>query len=268
MLALKVLALKVCERWGGDVAKGRIEVPTLAAFVQHRRQSRGQSQAELARGIRYSATYVAQIEQGKQENPSPVVLEGLVEALNLEQEEATYLYSLAGRVRNEMPLVSQLPVSESERAYADTLAPHLAAFVDYRWNVVYANAEYQDIFRNIDQAKNVLEWFFFYDESRAVMVEWESEARLTVAWLRVLMAKEPEVSDTSLLERLTEAPRFREIWNEYDIVAGRRRMPMKVRDIDTDRIFVLRAQVWPSPTRRDLQFYLGMLDEQGLAARS
>lgn len=236
--------------------------PALPSFIRHRRHSRGLSQTQLATETGYSVTYIAKIEQGQQQVPTPAVLDQIAAALTLSSAERNHLFYLAGRIPDDADgadAETELNIGEIERSYVDGLMPHLAAFVDDRWNVLHANAKYYHIYRELDIAQNVLVWFFEHSVAKTVMVEWEQEARLTVGWLRTLMAKGPVDRFMPLLERLSANNEFQAMWSKQEVVDGRRTMPMHVYDLDTSEIHILRAQVWPAPTRPHLLLYLGLL---------
>lgn len=244
----------------------RVEVPNLSSFVRHRRQREGLSQAVLANRSGYSVGYIAKIEQGHQGEPSADTLVKLADSLSLCVDERRHLFQLGGRAPDEVAAsadgvgeLADAPLSEIELSYIDGLMPHLAAFVNDRWDVIYANAKYFEVYRELEEAGNVLIWFFHHPIARTVMVHWEYEARLTVAWLRSLMAGKDHDRFVDLLNRLSDSAQFRSIWSDQEIVTGRGEMPMLVRDPDTSTVNRLRAQVWPTPTRTDLQMYLGLL---------
>lgn len=254
-----------------------VEPPSLASYLRHLRKNgreahrRGRlSRTELAAQAGIGVGYVTKLEQGVALNPSLEVVDDLAEALGADSLERQHLHDLTAYHQALGTTSRQADddheITEMMRAYVDHLAPNLAAFVDDAWNILYANSEYSRIYRNIDDPTvgNVLTWFFRTPESRQIMVDWETEARLTVAWLRALMVRRPGSSlFEPLLRRLSANSDFVRMWGMQEILMGRHIPYMYVHDLDCGNAVLLVAQVydWPDPTKA-LQLYLGVrLDE-------
>ncbi|ATY17301.1 transcriptional regulator (plasmid) [Amycolatopsis sp. AA4] len=255
---------------------GPLEPPSFGGYLRHLRTTDAagfpagaparprprMSRDDLAAAAGVSTGYVIKLEQ-RLGNPSADIVDRLADALHCSPVERQHLHDLA---------TAQLPGAATARAgyrppeitdvmkqMVDNLVPQLAGYVDDAWNVLYANSEYARIFRGITRVGNVLAWFFGVPESRAIMVEWETEARLTVAWLRGLMARRPaEPMFEQVLEALAGYPDFRAMWERQELLMGRHTQHMRVRDLDRGTEFVLLAQVHkaPDPTV-PVQMYLG-----------
>jgi len=222
------------------------------------------SRDQLAAESGVSTGYVIKLEQGRSERPSATIVERLADALHTSPVERQHLHDLAAATTVAEPDSSEGEVRSPEITpvmleTVDRLVPQLAGYVDQAWNVLYANAEYARIYRHITEVQNVLVWFFAVPESRAIMVEWETEARLTVAWLRGLMARRPaDPMFAAVLRRLAGFADFRRMWEQREILMGRHTPYMLIRDLDCGEQISLLAQVypWPDPTQA-LQLYLG-----------
>lgn len=232
------------------------------------------SRAELATRAGRGVSYITKLEQGEAQAPSYALVEGLADALEATGAERQHLHDLSTFRPEDLSAAPPRPapvITEAQRAYVDGLAPALSGFVDNAWNVLYANSPYIRIFRDIDQphVENVLLWFFFVPESRRVMVEWEREALLTVAWLRGLMVgnRLAGLDCTDVLNRLARSREFRDMWSHGDVALSRHKPEMLVRDLDRDTVLHLRAQVlrWPEPVS-PLQLYLAV--DTGSATRA
>lgn len=247
--------------------------PSFGDYLRHlrsvspasRRRSNGRvSRTELAAAADMSAGYLIKLEQGKAGNPSPEVVDRLADALELGAVQAQHLHDLA-RYRPNAQTVKgdggDAPsITSVMKEAVDSLHPHLCGYVDEAWNVLYCNSEYARIFKGISEVGNVLDWFFLVPESQSVMVEWEAEARLTVAWFRALMVRRPDnpIFDERL-RTLGHSPDFRAIWSEREIIMGRHSPYMMVRDLANQARICVLAQVyaWPDPTQA-VQMYLGI----------
>lgn len=255
-----------------------VDPPSLAGYLRHLRRNGHEarkhgplSRTDLAARAGIGVGYVIKLEQGVALNPSLEVVDNLAEALGADGLERQHLHDLAAyhqaTALAPKGMDDDHEITDMMRAYVDHLAPHLACFVDDAWNVLHANSEYTRIYRNIDKDDdgNVLTWFFGEPEAQRVMVDWETEARLTVAWLRALMVRQPGSRlFEPLLRRLSASPDFVRMWEMQEILMGRHTPYMYVKDLDSNEAIMLVAQVydWPDPTKA-LQFYLGVrLDEK------
>lgn len=244
--------------------------PQLGGYLRHLRTREPQdghrrlSRHELATWAGVSYGYITRLEQGGADNPSDEVLDRIADALQAHPLERQHLHDLVAYARPP-----EEPFPDHERRHhvtpvmkqaVDNLAPHLCGYVDDAWNVIYANSEYARIYRHITDVGNVLEWFFAVPEAQAIMLEWEPEARLTVAWLRALMVQNPgNPMFDKLLTDLSRHSDFRRMWELQEIIMGRATPYMLVRDLDSGADLTLIAQVyqWPDPTQH-LQLYLGI----------
>lgn len=206
-----------------------------------------------------SYQYLTKLEQGHATKPSPDVVDRLAEALRLTPVERQHLHDLAAQPYHGEEHPASLEVTDVQKQHIDNLHPALCGYVDEAWNVLYANAEYARIFRGIIDAGNVLTWFFAVPESRAIMLEWETEARLTVAWLRGLMARRPDNPIFhKVLNELAPLVDFRRMWDAEEILMGRHQPHMLVRDLDAGRDLRVLAQVYPTPDpTQAVQLYVG-----------
>jgi transcriptional regulator with XRE-family HTH domain len=219
---------------------------------------------ELAAEADTSAGYLAKLEQGHADNPSPELVDRLAKALGASEVERQHLHDLMvySHVPEPPPMENRRPqvITAVQREIVDNLHPHLSGYVDEAWNVLYAGAEYSRIYRRLDTLGNVLVWFFAERQARRIMVEWETEARLTVAWLRGHMARRPgDPSFAAVLRELARYPDFVEMWNQREILLGRHTPYMRVRDLDRGEEITLLAQVYPTPDpNQPIQMYLGV----------
>lgn len=250
-----------------------VEQPSFATYLRHLRkhgqaaQRRGAlSRMDLASRAGTAFSYLTKLEQGAAQHPSSEVVDHLADALEATDLERRHLHDLVTFDReSRLPPIevdAQADVTDEMRTYVDHIVPNLAGLVDEAWNLLYGNAEYKRIYRHLadPDVANVLVWFFHVPEARAIMVDWETEARLTVAWLRALMVRRPRISlFATLLERLSSSPDFERMWSTQEVLMGRPSPYMYVHDLDHNVGVRLIAQVhsWPDPTKA-LQMYLGV----------
>ncbi|MEV8630874.1 helix-turn-helix domain-containing protein [Streptosporangium sp. NPDC051023] len=258
-----------------------VEAPSFGDYVRHLRLSRTtpgfspgpptsrqpSSREKLAIATGISQSYLTKLEQERNTHPSPEVVDQLADALGVNAVVRQHLHDLVACAQaRSAPDAVPRPcpeVTTEERKHIEALCPNLSAWVDEAWWVLHGNREYNRIFRGLSRAGNVLIWFFTAPESRTIMVEWEVEARLTVAWLRTHMVQRGnDPVFLSLLEELSKLPDFMEMWRRQEILMGRHTPYMRVRDIDTGKELTLLANVYrhPDPTR-GVQMFLGSRHE-------
>ena len=139
------------------------------------------------------------------------------------------------------------------------MAPHLCAYVDERWNVLACNAIYADAFPGLTDVVNVLQWFFAVPASRQVMLEWESEARLTVSWFRWHMARYRQSAwAVELMTDLSVDPRFAEMWEAEDVEFGRPQPLMHLREATSGEPYSVNVQITDVPLGVPLQMFIGV----------
>ncbi|WP_067478025.1 helix-turn-helix transcriptional regulator [Actinomadura hibisca] len=252
-----------------------LPVPSFGDYLRHLRAHSPASEAkggrlsrtEVAAGAFLSVGYVIKLEQGTAENPSPEAVERLAETLGVSAVQRRHLHDLALYRPSQQAAADRAagtPITPVMEEAADNLLPQLCGYIDDLWNVLYCNDEYARMFRHITKAGNVLRWFFEVPESRSIMVEWDSEARLTVAWFRALMVRRAgDARFGELLEELSRNPEFTRMWLDRDIFMGRHSPYMLLRDLDQGRDVRLLAQVyaWPDPTQA-VQMFLGIRTER------
>jgi transcriptional regulator with XRE-family HTH domain len=217
------------------------------------------SRDEIAARAGISSGYLTKLEQGRA-LPSAEVVDRLADALGGNAVIRQHLYDLVAPA-GATPPAPTADITDMEQAAIDGLAPTaLAAYVDHAWDVLAANPEYARVFRGITTCGNVLRWFFHERLAQAVVVEYEMEARLTVAWLRGLMARYPgDPRLAAVYQDLSTNGEFRRIWNFGEVALGRHQATFWVHDLDTGKQQRLLAQVYPSPDPgRVYQLYLGV----------
>ena len=203
-----------------------VRLPDLAAFVRTARKRptaaapTGSTRQQLATAVHTSIGYIAKIEQGEALHPSPAVVDALGAALALDDDELSHLYRLAG---HSAPARADNPRSESVlRQTLDALAPHPAAVVNDRFDILSANDALEPAFPGLHRAGNMLQWLFHDPHARLVLEHWEHEAASAVRGLRHYAARPHDPQRLrSLIEHLAEHPDFHRLWTSGRIEVAR-----------------------------------------------
>ncbi|MEV7530215.1 MmyB family transcriptional regulator [Streptomyces hydrogenans] len=212
----------------------------LAAFLRSRRERVTPEQVGLVRGRRrrtpglrreevaqlsaVGVTWYTWIEQARDIQVSPQVLDALAGALLLDPAERAHLFALAGQ-RDPRPGTPSPAVTPAVRALLDRLEPMPAAVQNSRFDILAHNRVFGRLFRDLDalppEDRNTL-WLACADpEFRAALTDPDLISRLA-GKLRARMAGcLAEPAWKRLVQRLEAAsPEFREIWARHDVVSS------------------------------------------------
>lgn len=196
------------------------------------RRTPGLRREELAALAGVSIDYYIRLEQGKETNPSPAVLEALAGALRLDTEEQAHLLALAdhaaGRVPPARPSAPARPVVRTGvLRMLEQLRPCPAYVLSRTSDMLAANPEGLALFAGMDEwppeRRNTIRYVFLHPAARSLLADWEKAACTSAAQLRSLTATDPhDPALTALIDELNGAdPEFAALWKRYDVHARR-----------------------------------------------
>jgi transcriptional regulator with XRE-family HTH domain len=195
-----------------------------------RRRTPGLRREELAALAGVSIDYYIRLEQGRENNPSPAVLDSLADALILDEEERTHLHALARRSARSSNLGPE-PVPSGIQQLLNTVRPCPAYVLNQASDVLAANPEALALFHGLTDwpapRRNTVRYTFRHPAARELFADWQHSAATTVANLHAVAAAQPDTPGLAgLIEELTRhSPEFVKLWQRYDI--RRRRGEMK-----------------------------------------
>jgi transcriptional regulator with XRE-family HTH domain len=205
--------------------------------VSARRRTQGLRREEVAVLAGLSPTWYTYLEQGREIQPSPEVLDSLARVLRLTEDERQYIHQLAlGHVKRVHAVESQATMIPLVKSLVRTAGqcPYPVYAFDYAgaviaWNDV-ATRWYTDwgALRGIEC--NIVWWMLVNPLARERIVDWEEDARDTVATTRALSARYPRDQRVGeLITRLNEeSAEFRRWWPNHE-VRGQRSRPRRFR---------------------------------------
>jgi len=209
----------------GEYLRARRElVSPESAGIPHigRRRVPGLRRDELSLLAGVSTDYYVRLEQGRDRNPSPQVLDALARALQLDDEATAHLHALAGperRAHRSGQSPERVPPSIQQliAGWHDT-----PAYVQgRRLDVLAANPLATALSPQFTPGVNLLRTAFLDPSVRTLYGDrWESLAQRTIAGLRALIG--PEVDDplNELVGELSvRSDHFRRLWARHDIRA-------------------------------------------------
>jgi transcriptional regulator with XRE-family HTH domain len=220
-----------------------------------RRQTSGLRREELATLAGMSVDYYTRLEQGRDTNPGPGVLNALAAALLLDVDERAHLYALAGAAppligagagaappligAGTAPRVTGAGIAPNgaDRAAGEIrpglrqllrmVSPAPAYVIDALSNVLEANAQGWQLMAGLDawpaSRRNIIRYVFTHPGARQIFESWPEIAADCVADLRsVATALADQSNVDSLVRELSVAcPEFADLWLRYDVRVNR-----------------------------------------------
>jgi len=191
------------------------------------RRTPGLRREEVATLAGVSADYYLRLEQGRDRNPSPQVLEALARVLGLDATATAYLLSLPA-ARGVAPRVRREVAPAGIRQLLATVG--LPAFVESRmFDVLAANRLATALSPNIRPGENRLRSLFLDPAEQALHADWAHAVGGMVAAFRASIGTDVDDPRTVQLVgelSLASGP-FRKLWARHDVKAlagGRARM--------------------------------------------
>jgi transcriptional regulator with XRE-family HTH domain len=186
----------------------------------NRRRVPGLRREEVAMLAGVSADYYVRLEQGRDQHPSPQVLDALARALQLDDDATAHLHALAAPVarrrRRSAPRPEKAPtgIAQLIATWHETPAYVYGRYMD----VLAANALATTLAPHYVPGTNLLRMAFLDPRTRDLYNDWERVTASSVAALRALVG--PDVDDPRLNELVGElsvrSERFRELWARHD----------------------------------------------------
>ena len=184
-----------------------------------RRRVEGLRREEVAMLAGISTEYYLRLEQGRDHQPSDQVLDGLAQALQLDEDAASYLRELA----RPAPRRRRRAVPERFDPAVQTLIdswPLTPTFVVNRnMTILASNHVARALSRFFAPAENILRAAFLEPEMRMLYRDWEKFTSRLVPFLRaVLGAEAPDHELVALIGELSIASkRFATLWARHDV---------------------------------------------------
>lgn len=190
----------------------------LAGGVSGRRVA-GLRREEIAVLAGVSADYYARLEQGRERNPSPQVLDAIGRALRLGADARGHLFRLAGLNPRLVPDRRRDLVHPALLELLDAF-PRAAAYVlGPAFDVLAANTIAGALLSPFDPERNMPRILFTHPRAKEVFAEWPVVTRSTVHALRLNAGLFPD--DRSIAELAAElaqrSPEFRRLWADQGV---------------------------------------------------
>ncbi|MES1247524.1 MAG: helix-turn-helix transcriptional regulator [Actinomycetota bacterium] len=235
-----------------------------------RRRTPGLRREEVAQLAGVGVTWYTWLEQGREINPSPQVLESIARSLRFDPHERTHLFALAGVA--VAPAENDLcgTLFPTARGVLSALEPNPAVLLNARWDILAYNRVNRSFFPFLDDLdpadRNCLWLSFTHPGWQRVLVDWDESVDRMVGEYRAAMAEHvDDPSWRSLVERLLEAsPEFRERWARHEVGAPDRAQK-RVRHPELGDLTLEYTNLWLDPARSARITVLTPIDEHGAA---
>ncbi|MFE3942229.1 helix-turn-helix domain-containing protein [Streptomyces sp. NPDC059118] len=189
-----------------------------------RRRTPGLRREEVAQLSAVGVTWYTWLEQARDIQVSPQVLDALARALLLDRSERGHLFSLAGAI-DPAPGTDCPSVTLGLREMLRQLDPIPACIQNSRYDILAYNRTYGRLLCDLDavapEDRNCMILAYTNAQWRSSVVDLPEVNRLMAAKFRRAMAEHlAEPAWKALLRRLEESSEeFREIWARHEVVA-------------------------------------------------
>ena len=189
-----------------------------------RRRTPGLRREEVATLAGVGVTWYTWLEQGRDINVSPQVLDAVARTLLLDRSEREHLFRLADAP--EVTAESEcLGLQPTVQVLLDQLCPYPASVRNARYDILAFNGAYERLMGPLStlpfEDRNGLWRVFTSPHCRSVMIDWPESSRRMVAEFRAAMAEHvAEPAWKWLVARLVAAsPEFAELWERHEVAA-------------------------------------------------
>jgi transcriptional regulator with XRE-family HTH domain len=218
---MQILNRPDCKRDLGAFVRSRRERCSPADFgITRFSRSRtpGLRRDEVAQLSGVSIDYYTWLEQGRDINPSPSVLNAIALTLRFSPAERDYLFTLAGvdvRQRSNPASTHLHPTLEYLLSSGEAVC---SVKYDCWFNVLASTPLARAVLGLADNRVNLIETVFGDAAQREFWFDWEAEARMLAGMFRLALAQWPDDPEgDARLQQLRVLPDFERIWNDYTI---------------------------------------------------
>ncbi|GGK69461.1 transcriptional regulator [Sphaerisporangium melleum] len=166
-----------------------------------------------------SADYYARLEQGRERNPSPRLLDAIGQALRLDADARGHLFRLAGLNPRLAPGSSRDLVHPTLLHLLDSFPAAAAYVLSPSFDVLAANAVAEALLSPFGRMRNMVRVLFQHPEAKTVFAEWPTLVETTVHALRLNATAYPNDPEIRALvaEFTTTVPEFRTLWEDQQV---------------------------------------------------
>ena len=176
----------------------------------------GLRREEVALLAGVSVDYYARLEQGRERNPSPSVLNALANALGLDDHQREYLFRIAGLTPTPRTAATPAP---SLQGMLDTWPQTPAMVLNRRLDVVSHNALAAALYSDFESLDNLARMTFLDPAAQHFYLAPDAVAAAVVAQLRLALSFVDATEDVRrlVIDLCGASTRFGDLWARYDV---------------------------------------------------
>lgn len=198
--------------------RGHVQPSDVGLRAQSGRRVSGLRREEVAMLAGVSVDYYTRLEQGRERNPSPGVLNALAGALDLDADLREHLFRVAGLAPTPRTPVKEV-VDESLRHLLDSWPNTPALIINRRLDVLAYNDLAGALYSGFDRIDNIARMVFLDPFGRSFFTDWERATASSVANLRLALGHTGSADEVRALviEAHGASALFRELWDRHDV---------------------------------------------------
>ncbi|CEA09425.1 Helix-turn-helix [Arthrobacter saudimassiliensis] len=198
--------------------RGNVQPADVGIRAQRGRRVAGLRREEVAMLAGVSVDYYARLEQGREKNPSPSVLNALAGALNLDADLREHVFRLAG--------LAPTPWQPADDAVDESLLELLAAWphtpaliINRQLDILARNDLAAALYSGFARMDNLVRMTFIDPFGRSFFTDWQRAGETCVANLRLALghAGAQEAVQALVAEAHAASAEFRVLWSRHDV---------------------------------------------------
>jgi transcriptional regulator with XRE-family HTH domain len=198
--------------------RGHVQPSDVGLNAQPGRRVQGLRREEVAMLSGVSVDYFARLEQGRERNPSPAVLNALAGALNLDADLREHLFRLADLSPAPVHIVRDV-IDQSLQELLSGWAHTPAMIINRQLDILATNGLADALYSGFAQTENLALMTFIDPAGRDFFTDWERATETCVANIRLALGHtathERVQALVALLHR--QSAEFRLLWDRHDV---------------------------------------------------
>ncbi|MFJ5263336.1 helix-turn-helix transcriptional regulator [Streptomyces sp. NPDC088387] len=199
--------------------RARVSPADVGMATSGMRRVAGLRREEVAVLAGVSADYYARLEQGRETNPSPQVIDAIAKALRLGNDARWHAYRLAGLLPGSSPAALQEPVHPALLQLMDAFPTAVAYVVNHRLEILASNSLADALLSPLADPRRMVRSLFRDPAARELFADWQTVARDSVEALRLAAGRERHDPEIAALVRELQAdsPEFAAMWQDLSV---------------------------------------------------
>ncbi|WP_328538896.1 helix-turn-helix transcriptional regulator [Streptomyces sp. NBC_00344] len=216
-----------------------------------RRRTPGLRREEVAQLSAVGVTWYTWLEQARDIQVSPQVLDAVARSLLLDSSERAHLFALAGAI-DPAPNTTCPVITPAVAVMIEQLDPIPACIQNSRYDILAYNRTYGRLLCDLDavapEDRNCMLLSYTNEDWRSSVVDLDEMNRVMAAKFRGAMAEHlAEPAWKALLRRLESvSPEFREIWARHEVV-GQGGKTKRFHNRDVGPLLLDHTNLWLGP---------------------